>query len=58
MAFELVCVHPFHDHRTGRLIQRGETITDPAEVERHRFDRDHHFVKREVPDPAKPEAKE
>ena len=39
MAFKLVCTQPFHGY------EKGQEITDPAEVERLSEDREHHFVR-------------
>ena len=48
MAYHLICVHPFHHQ--GRNIQKGERISDPAEVIKHSDDREHHFVRVYSPD--------
>ena len=39
MAFKLVCTQPFHG------FEKGQEVTDPAEVERLLEDREHHFVR-------------
>ena len=44
MAYKLVCTIPFHG------FNKGDQVTDPAEVEKHLAKRDHHFVKVWVPD--------
>lgn len=49
MAFKLVCTQPFHGY------EKGQEVTDPAEVERLSDDREHHFVRvayEPAPDPA------
>lgn len=38
MPVALVVVHPFADYN------KGDRITDPAEIEAHRDDRAHHVV--------------
>lgn len=50
MAYALVCVHPFHN------FKKGQVITDPAEVAKHKADRGHHFVQIVVADPAPEQA--
>lgn len=44
MAFHLICVHPFHGY------EKGQTITDPSEVEKLTEDRERHFVRINAPD--------
>jgi hypothetical protein len=43
MQFHLVCVNPFHGY------EKGQMITDPAEVEKLMADREHHFVRIAAP---------
>lgn len=42
---KLVCTHPFFDRATGKPVNKGQHITDPAEVARHSIDREKHFVR-------------
>lgn len=44
--YNLVCVHPFHGY------DKGQIVSDPAEVAKFLKDREHHFVK--IPAPAAP----
>ncbi len=46
--FHLVCVVPFHGY------QKGQMVTDPAEVAKLMADRDSHFVRIPAPTPAAP----
>ncbi|NPU23940.1 hypothetical protein [Bradyrhizobium denitrificans] len=48
MAYHLVCVHPFHGY------DKGQIVTDPAEVDALMAERDHHFVRIDAPEPAAP----
>ena len=48
MAYKLVCTHPFHG------FEKGQEVTDPAEVAKYSADRDQHFVRVLVPDPDAP----
>ena len=46
MAFKLVCVHEFHDHHTGKMINRGQEILDYDHMAKLvEGNREHHFVK-------------
>lgn len=46
MTYHLVCVHPFHGYEKGQLV------TDEAEVMNLSADLGHHFVKINAPEPA------
>ena len=43
MNYHLICVHPFGKY------QKGQIVTDPAEVAKLMQDRDHHFVRTVAP---------
>jgi hypothetical protein len=47
MAYFLTCVHPFHYHKLGRVITRGEQVRDKMTIAHiyHLDNREHHFVK-------------
>jgi hypothetical protein len=50
MAYKLICIHPFHDHHSGRVIQRGEEILDYDHIhELVSSDRGHHFRRAHLP---------
>lgn len=46
--FHLVCIHPFGKY------ERGQVVTDQEEVKALMADRDHQFVRRNVPDEPAP----
>jgi hypothetical protein len=50
--FHLVCRHPFQHHVTGKKYERGDMVTDAAEVASLSSDREHHFSR--VAAPKKP----
>lgn len=45
MNFHLICVHPFQHPQTGKRYEKGDKVTDAAEVAALQDDRDHHFVR-------------
>lgn len=55
MAYKLVCVHPYFDHRHKMHFERGQEVTDPAIVDALQEDREHHFVRVAMPSNGKTE---
>ena len=58
MAYALVVVHPFQEHRDGKLVNyvKGQVINDPVDVARHSDDRENHFARIWVADAPAPAA--
>lgn len=43
--FKLVARESFHDRKTGRAVEKGDVITDQAEVARHSRERERHMIR-------------
>jgi hypothetical protein len=49
--FNLVCIHPFVHHKTGKSYAKGQLVDDQDEVGSLSDDRGHHFVRVAAPEP-------